>query len=213
MKSPTTGLTHQYTAHPKLIKNPSVQLINDSWPLIRIYRFDEQDNTAQKLKNMVKKLQKQRKPLIIDLRYCPGGSFYAAVDALNWFLPKNLAVTHLKTAKANSLVTFQTLSGQIIKHQPIYLWVSPYTASAAEVFVRALQFYATNVTVVGTQTAGKCLSQQIMPLKDNSALVLSVYEILTPSEKSCQGQGIQPTIPIPPTEVLNDEMYKKYVDK
>ncbi|MEK7989581.1 MAG: S41 family peptidase [Thiotrichaceae bacterium] len=205
--------TQTYQVKPAKMDNPSIQYINGTYPIIRVYRFDDRDKTQEKLKKYVQQSLKAKKPIIIDLRYCPGGSFYGAIDATSWFLKPKLPVAYLKTAKSDNLTKFESFSGKVVKQQKVYLWTSPYTASAAEVFIRALQAHSDHAVVIGTETKGKCLSQQAFEFEDGSSLTLSVYEILTPNQQLCEGKGIKPDIAIKSNNILNDQDYLQYSKK
>ena len=186
--------------------NPAIEYLTVAkQPIIRIHAFDSRGLTKQ-LKQFLYQALQQNHDIILDLRYCPGGSLYEAIDALSLFIPANLKVNYLRTNKQKRLRSLLSLSGKITQNQQIYLWVSPFTASAAEIFAQALQRYA-NALIVGTSTAGKCLSQKQFNFDNGSALQLSVFEILDSNEQACQGKGLVPDIVIEPDNILNSSYY------
>ncbi|MCK5717742.1 MAG: hypothetical protein KAH77_09670 [Thiomargarita sp.] len=202
----------KYIIRVAKFKNPSIEYLKEgNIRLIRIHKFDGRDQTAQKLKRFLLKAMKHKnKPIIIDLRYCPGGSLFEAIDAVSLFIPPNIELSYIGKSGKKKMVPFISLSGQIIKKQKIFVWVSSLTASAAEVFGNILQYYAKNVVIIGNTTQGKCLSQKKFEFDDGSALHLSVFEIFGPNKEMCQGIGITPDIMIPPTEMLNSQYYFKH---
>jgi len=198
----------KYTVTIAKFKNPSIEYLKEgNISLIRIHKFDGHDHTAQKLKAFVLKAIKQGEQIIIDLRYCPGGSLFEAIDAVSLFMPPDIELSYTGKAGKKRLLPFVSLSGQIVKNRKIFVWVSPLTASAAEVFGNILQHYAKNTVIVGRTTKGKCLSQQVFEFQDGSALHLSVFEIFGPDKQSCEGIGITPDVEIPKTEILNSQYY------
>ena len=195
-----------YTVTVAPYQNASIEDLTEAdHQLIRIHAFDSRGMTRQ-LKNFLQQAMKKSQDIIIDLRYCPGGSLYEAIDAASLFLPADLEVSYLTKADHQKLRPLSSLPGKITTDQKIYLWVSSFTASAAEIFARILKHYA-NATIVGTPTQGKCLSQRQFEFEDGSALQLSVFEILGPDKQPCQGKGIQPDIIIAPDQITNSQYY------
>ncbi|MEN8217234.1 MAG: S41 family peptidase [Pseudomonadota bacterium] len=202
--------TKKYTITVAHFKNPSVEYIKEGkHHLIRIHRFDDGE-TVQLLKTYLLKTIKQGKDIIIDLRYCPGGSLFEAIDAVSLFLPPDIEIGYLKNASQRKPLT--SLSGQMVKNQAIYMWVSPFTASSAEIFGRVLQHYKSNATIVGTTTKGKCLSQQVFQFDDGSALQLTVFEILGADKLPCEGIGMTPDVEIPHQEILDSRQFRVIPD-
>jgi C-terminal peptidase prc len=199
-------ITEQYTVTINSFNNTSIEYLTiANRKVIRIHAFDSRGMT-KKLANFLKTAMQQTDDIIIDLRYCPGGSLFEAIDAVSLFVPAELEVSYLKKQYQKRLRPLTSLPGKITQHQNIYIWVSQFTASAAEVFARILQHYA-NATVVGTPTAGKCLSQQQFQFEDGSALQLSVFEILDPEQQTCQGNSLKLDVPIEPDNMLNSHDY------
>jgi carboxyl-terminal processing protease len=200
--------TKKYTVTVADFKNPSVEYIKEGkHHLIRIHRFNDGE-TVQLLKTYLGKTIKQ--DIIIDLRYCPGGSLFEAIDAISLFLPPDIEIGYLKNASQHKPLI--SLSGQMVKNQAIYVWVSPFTASSAEIFGRVLQHYKSNATIVGTTTKGKCLSQQVFEFEDGSALQLTVFEILGPDKLPCEGIGMIPDVKISHQEILDNHQFRVIPD-
>jgi len=73
------------------------------------------------------------------------------------------------------------------------LLLGPETASAAEVFARAL--IAAGAVGIGLPTAGKCVGQEVIPLAGDWILLLSTVRILDSEGLYCDGKGYGPSIP------------------
>jgi carboxyl-terminal processing protease len=199
-------ISKSYSVTVDLFNNPAIEYLTVAkQKIIRIHAFDSRSMTRQ-LQQFLHQAMQQSNDIILDLRYCPGGSLYEAIDAVSLFIPANLKVSYLRKHKQKRLRSLSSLSGKVTQNQQIYLWVSPFTASAAEIFAEALQRYA-NAILVGTITAGKCLSQQQFDFDDGSTLQLSVFEILDSNKQTCQGKGLRPDIAIEPDNILNSQYY------
>jgi carboxyl-terminal processing protease len=124
----------------------------NGFAIIRIDEFRE--GMQKKLSRFLKKIN-NKKPLIIDLRYCPGGDLFAAVDMLSPFLGKSKTVAYLQKDKSYRPVSLKSIQTQRLLTQPIYLLSSSFTASSAEVFIRAIKQNVKNSYIVGVPTQGK----------------------------------------------------------
>jgi carboxyl-terminal processing protease len=171
---------------------------------IRLHQFRDGDD--RRLGELLARAAARGTPLMLDLRFCPGGSLYAAVDAASLFLPPELPVVTLlaEQTPARTLVTLP--AGEPLK-VPLAVWVSPLTASAAEIFVRALVAHDPSIAVVGAPTAGKCLAQERFDLSDGGVLELSVANLEDARGRACQGIPIFPSHPVPAQALLEDSAY------
>ncbi|HHC74429.1 MAG TPA: hypothetical protein ENK78_05100 [Thiothrix sp.] len=168
-----------------------------------VIRIDEfSDEVANKIKISLKKAR-HKQHLVIDLRYSPGGDLYATVDVASFFLKAGILVTQLTQRGQYAPIELNTLNTFKDQHKKIYVLTSRFTASAAEIFIHALQYNHSNIVVLGEKTVGKCLAQSIHELADHSALLLSSYELTLPTKKACQGRGIQPDKIIKNIELLS----------
>jgi carboxyl-terminal processing protease len=157
-----------------------------SRPIIRLASFTP--NTRQELGYLVSK-QRKHDPIIIDLRGCGGGDFYAAVDSAMIFLPKGDEIVSVSGRSGT-----QGYSATILHEPPaqrIFLWQDEFTASAAEIFIAALTDNNRGISV-GTTTAGKGTRQDIIKLQDGAALVLTTGTLLTPRGIRFDGSGLKP---------------------
>ena len=75
------------------------------------------------------------------------------------------------------------------------------SASASEIFGGAIQDYGTG-EIVGTQSYGKGLVQQIFDLQDGTSVKLTIAEYFTPKGRNINGTGIAPDVEI---EYVYDE--------
>jgi len=174
-----------------------------------IMRIDEfREGMQKQLSRFLKKIN-NKKPLIIDLRYCPGGDLFTAVDMLSPFLGKSKTIAFLEKEKSYRPISLKSIKSPRLFTQPIYLLSSQFTASSAEVFIRGIKHSIKNSYIIGTSTQGKCFAQESYTLADKSALLLSSYKILSPDQKDCAQSPIIPDQSVPNIELLSIEQLMK----
>ena len=76
---------------------------------------------------------------------------------------------------------------------PLVILVDQGTARAAEVIAGALQADY-NALLMGYKTFGDCAVPKVFPLKDGSALIVSVGYCYTPRDQLIAGKGLEPDI-------------------
>jgi len=165
---------------------PVSEYTHRSSRIIRLASFTP--NTRQELDYLVSK-QRQHDYIIIDLRGCGGGDFYAAVDSAMLFLAKGEEIVSV-SGRSGSQDYSATIS-HVPPAQRIFLWQDEFTASAAEIFIAALTENDRGISV-GTATAGKGTRQDIIKLQDGAALILTTGYLLTPRGVEFDGSGLRP---------------------
>ena len=158
---------------------------------ISISEFDSV--TGDQFAKALKQLQKKKiEGLVVDLRNNPGGSLTTVCDILDSILPKGLIVyTKDKNGKKEEYTSDE-------KHQlnlPMSVLVNGQSASASEIFAGAVQDYG-KAEIVGTQTYGKGVVQNLFDLKDGTCVKLTTSEYFTPKGRNIDGKGITPDVKI-----------------
>lgn len=164
--------------------------------IIKINQFTA--NTTQLLDASLNKAKSDNvKGLVLDLRNDPGGLLNVAVEVSSRFIEpgvvvlerdKNQKETALKTVKIDARTTL-----------PVVVLVNKGSASASEIFAGALQD-TSRAKIVGETTFGKGSVQSIEPLKDGSAVRITIAEWLTPKKREINKQGIKPDIEVKLTD-------------
>jgi carboxyl-terminal processing protease len=113
--------------------------------------------------------------LIIDVRNNPGGDLDTLCDILDLLLPEGPIII----VREKNGIGHPYMSGPDKIDLPIVVLCNPDSVSAAEFFAAALQEYG-RAFIVGEKTLGKSYAQHTWILDDNSALILSNIEYLTP---------------------------------
>ena len=177
---------------PALMPRLSVELIEAAQPYIRVHEFVAHD-TRRLLAESIRLLCHSSDTVILDLRYASGGDLFEGLDSASLFLPAGQRLATVVDGKGQREVYYAP-DHRLISNQ-IMILTGPATASVSEVFARTLRYYGAAL-LVGAKTYGKCLSQHIFTLPDGSRLRLSNRKILDPEGIYCEGQGLQPDIPV-----------------
>ena len=132
------------------------------------------------------------KGLVVDLRGNPGGNLNTVCDILDVMLPKGLIVY---TQDKNGEKREMTSDEENKFTRPMVVLVNGNSASASEIYAGAIQDYGLG-KIVGTQTYGKGVVQQIFDLKDGTCVKLTIAEYYTPKGRNINGKGITPDVEV-----------------
>ena len=175
---------------------------------ISISEFDSV--TGAQFAKALKQLQKKNiEGLVVDLRNNPGGSLSTVCDILDSILPKGLIVyTKDKNGKKEEYTSDE-------KHRlnlPMSVLVNGQSASASEIFAGAVQDYG-KAEIIGTQTYGKGVVQNLFDLKDGTCVKLTTSEYFTPKGRNIDGKGITPDVKIEYKYNAKDPKVDNQLDK
>lgn len=171
---------------------------------IQITEFDE--ITGEQFSKALTKLKKQgMKKVIFDVRDNPGGSYEIVCEILDEILPEGtLVFTRDKYGNEE-----KQESDPSCLDMPMVVLQNENSASASEIFAGAIQDFGAG-KIIGTQSFGKGIVQQIVPLNDGSAIKLTVEKYYTPSGKNIHGKGITPDVKVEAgTDEKEDVQLKK----
>ncbi len=130
--------------------------------------------------------------LIIDLRGNPGGLVTSVCDTLRQILPKG--DIFYMTDKNGKRKTYEC-DGENEIQIPLVVLVDGESASASEIFAGAVQDYGIG-KIVGTETFGKGIVQDVYRLSDGSVLRLTVAHYYTPNGNDIHEKGIKPDVEV-----------------
>jgi carboxyl-terminal processing protease len=172
------------------MSNIKSEIINGDIGYIKLVMFDSQ--IAKYFKNDLNKLLNQGiRGLIIDLRDNPGGSYEQVVEIADSLLPEGKIVY---TEDRNGKKEIKN-SGKSYIDIPLAILTNGNSASASEILAGAVKDYGRG-TLVGTNTFGKGLVQELKVLEDNSGIKVTVAKYFTPSGLCIHGTGVSPDIEI-----------------
>ncbi len=170
---------------------------------VSLLRFG--NHVGTEVEKAVKDLkEKGMKGLILDLRLNPGGSLQEAQDISSLFVKENLIVS-LKYKNGQERKYNRTLK-YIMDDIPLIVLINKGSASASEIVTGAIKDYKSG-TIIGEKTFGKGIVQQVIPLKTNDAVKLTIAQYFTPKGNYIHEKGIEPDIKVEMEELLTLKGY------
>lgn len=128
--------------------------------------------------------------LVIDLRNNPGGLLDDVVAIADQVLPEGL-VTYIEDRHGNRQVERSDTEYWDV---PMVVLVNEASASASELFSAAMQDYD-RATVVGTQTFGKGIVQNLITFaEDGAGMQLTTASYFSPEGRSIHKTGVEPDV-------------------
>jgi carboxyl-terminal processing protease len=147
---------------------------------------------APEIANKIKSLEKQgAKKLILDLRDCADGDESEGIAVANLFLNHG-TITYVQGQKYPRKA-FNADPSKAITTLPVAVLVNKGTAGASEIVAASILDNGRG-DVIGDKTFGEGSIQNVIDLKDGSALVLTVAKYYTPSGKVIQDNSITPNV-------------------
>lgn len=180
----------------------SGQMLEGQIGLITIVNFDKR--CAQETIGHIESLIGQgAKALIFDVRYNPGGYKDELVEVLDYLLPEG----PLFRSKDYTGKETVDSSDEKCLNIPMAVLINDNSYSAAEFFAAALDEYEAAVTV-GIPTTGKGRFQTSFALSDQSAIVISIGEYLTPKGVCLADVGLTPDVVVEVDEQMYADIYQ-----
>lgn len=81
-----------------------------------------------------------------------------------------------------------------IKFKPIFILIDKYSASASELLALGLKTFLNNITVIGSNTYGKGVGQNIYEDKERNIIVFLVNHYWNVREQNIKDVGITPDV-------------------
>jgi carboxyl-terminal processing protease len=136
----------------------------------------------------LRKLQKRgAKVFVLDLRDNGGGLVSEAQLIASAFLKDGPIVT--TRGRAVKEQTLRATGDPVVPKAPLAVLVNGDTASASEIVTGALQD-RDRATVVGTETFGKGVFQEVLELSNGGALDITAGQYFTPKGRNLGGKGV-----------------------
>lgn len=186
----------------------SYKMLEDNIGYIKVTEFDTV--TSEQYTAALDDLESQgMERLIVDLRNNPGGNVSTVCDMLDRMLPEGLIVyTQDKDGNKNEATSDE--ENQFTK--PLVVLMNGNSASASEIYAGAIQDYGLG-KIVGTQSYGKGVVQQIFDLGDGTSLKLTIADYYTPKGRNINGEGITPDVEVEYQEDENNSEADNQLDK
>ena len=178
------------------------KMLDNSIGYVSLLRFG--NNVGEEVQKAIKDLQaKGMKGLILDLRLNPGGSLQEAQDISSLFVKENLIVS-LKYKDGQERKYNRTFKN--MGDFPLVVLINKGSASASEIVTGAIKDYKRGI-IIGEKTFGKGIVQQIIPLRTNDAIKLTIAQYFTPKGNYIHEKGIEPDIKVEMEELLTLKGY------
>ena len=200
-----------------LLPSTESKVVDSYYCYLKIDTFNnktkfEISNTVKNNCNSISEIQ----GFVIDVRDNPGGTLEAAIDVSDLFLKKGVIVS--AKGRDNEIIFVRTASeNDILYGLPIALIINKNSASAAEIFAGALQDNKRAILVGDATTYGKGSIQEVVPLSNGGALILTTARYFRPSGNPISDIGIKPDIKVSykntkdldlkKTEIFNKDAY------
>jgi carboxyl-terminal processing protease len=133
-------------------------------------------------------LRKGARGVVLDLRHNGGGLLNEAVLMSSIFIDEGTIVTTDGRSKPRQV--YSATGGAIDSKVPVVVLVDKASASASEIVAGALQDRK-RAKLVGTETFGKGVFQEVKQLPNGGALDITVGEYFTPSGRNLGGGGVK----------------------
>ena len=133
-------------------------------------------------------LDRKAKGIIFDIRNNGGGTVKSAAQMIDIVVPEG-PVVHSVDKNGKSKVMYTSDSAEL--NLPIVVLTNRGTASAAELFAAAIKDYG-KAKIVGSNTYGKGVMQDIYPLDDGSAIKITTAQFNPPTSENFDGVGVKP---------------------
>jgi carboxyl-terminal processing protease len=179
------------------VDSVSFEIKNDDIAYFSISRFGE--NTAKLFRDLSKKIPSDTEGIIVDMRNNPGGYLDAAVDIASSMLPRGKIVVIEEDKEGNQKKLFSRGGDKMSDIETVIL-INEGSASASEILSGALRDNRDNVLIVGKQSFGKGSVQELVELRDDAALKVTIAKWLTPNGKQINEVGISPDIEVEYTD-------------
>ncbi len=137
-----------------------------------------------------------KKAFIVDLRSNPGGLLSNAIYISDMFLDGGSIVS---TVDRDGYKETQRASRGVLTNKPVVILLDKGSASASEIFSGAMKDNKRAV-LVGTQSFGKGLVQEINKLPNNAGVNITIQKYLTPNGTDIHKKGITPDVIVEFTE-------------
>ncbi|MBN2265949.1 MAG: PDZ domain-containing protein [Candidatus Aminicenantes bacterium] len=169
---------------------------------LRVHRFEA--GLASRLeREVVPALKGRQGGLALDLRGCQDGSLDEAVRVANLFA--KAAVAGRFEGRGGAKETVSCPAEAALGAVPLVVWTDAGTLGPAELAAGILQELG-RAKVVGFKTAGLVGRSKLIPLKDDSAILLTSGIFSLPSGRKLWDDGIVPDAAIP-FDQLDEKTY------
>ena len=174
--------------------------------VVKLLSFDL--NTPEQFISAVEELMEQgAERFVFDVRNNSGGELRSIHAILDYLVPEGPTIRIID--KEGNEETMNSDADDL--DMPMVVLINERTASAAELFSAALRDYE-KADLIGTTTYGKGTMQSVIPLADNTAIVISYRMYAPPFSENYDGVGLIPDMEIELSEEAAEQNSYKIAD-
>ena len=171
-----------------VLPKPETQILEQQVGYIKVHALQGQAEAVQAaIKDVTKRGATK---IILDLRGSAGDDFTTGVETANYFL-KSGTIAKIIGRKEHVIETVEAKPEKAITDLPLAVIVDTSTAGAAEVLAAAIQDNKRG-DLIGERTFGIGSRQQLFPLEDGSAMLLTTSRYASPNGKFFLPDGVTP---------------------
>ncbi|HMR55571.1 MAG TPA: S41 family peptidase [Candidatus Doudnabacteria bacterium] len=161
--------------------------------ILKMSRFG--DDTERLLNAAITEIQGRNVAgIILDMRNNPGGYLETSVDVSSeWLERGKLVVTEARSD--SDTITFNSSGSNRLGNYKTVVLINGGSASASEIVAGALKDNGKAV-LVGEQSFGKGSVQELIPLRNDTAVKVTIAKWITPSGQNLNQGGIEPDIKV-----------------
>ncbi len=186
-------MTFVVTRKEIVLPSVTTRMLAGGVALITITGFPK--NVLAGFKKELAAIRKRRpKAYLLDLRGNEGGYIQQAVRMADFFLESGVLVKAIGRG-GQKKVTWEVKKRKDRITAPVLVFINRRTASAAEILAGALST-AGRTLLVGEKTWGKGTVQKLFPMKDGSALKLTMWQYLLRGDIPVQTAAIVPDVEV-----------------
>lgn len=183
-----------------VIPSMNWKIIEGDVAYIEIYQFgDTLLSDFNSAANQI--LQSGVKKIVLDLRNNPGGYLETARKIASYFLSPDQTVVIEDFGEGKEQTIYKTDGNHILLKYPLAVLINQGSASASEILAGALRDNR-GIKLIGEKSFGKGSVQEVIYLKGNSFLKVTIAKWLTPNGSSISEVGLEPDIKV---EVKNSD--------
>lgn len=154
------------------------------------------------------KITNNAKTIILDLRDNYGGILSNAIEMANYMLDEEKILSI--ESRGNNKLQIYASNENIFEKKNIIILVNKNTASAAEILAGTLKDNL-GAVIIGENTYGKNSIQQVIPMPNNTGLIVTSNKYILPNGEDIHNTGISPDIYMRDRKTLKYNMKQKDV--
>lgn len=167
------------------------KILADDVGYLRLNSFESKEATKEMATEIKALKKKGAKHLIVDVRNNGGGLLSNAQGIASLLIDDGVVVYTVD--RSGNKLSLPVTPGKKIFDGPVVILMNGSSASASEILAGAVRDNNRG-KLVGTHSFGKASVQNIIPLSDGSAILLTIAKYLTPNGSNIHTVGIPPDV-------------------